>query len=449
MSVKAVMRRGKPVWRVQVLRDGGKFNRRRFLDRRTHLKRDALEVEVELLAEYEAFKQGGGTTKHKEETSTPTSIIEYPAEVAPAVAPPAIAPAEAMLATSRSSTAKVIPGFGEFAEQYLAIQDSSRPDFKNKVRNVRMHLVPFFGTTPLDQVSRMMIDMFKVRLRTPTGERATSRRTRNRKEAPVSRRRKGGARSPRTINNLLTTLRSILNLAYDYELLDRVPRIKMEPVKKRDAGFLTDEETEAFLAAAPEEWRPFLQTAVRTGMRRGELLELRWGDLHFDARRPYIRVSRALRLGDDGGWLVKEPKGGKPRSVPLCAELIELLGELGQGRHPNELVFTGEDGGYLNTNSLRWTVSQAAKEAGLDKHVHPHLLRHTFASHCFQRGIPPQVVQQWLGHAHITTTERYAHLAPTTGEDLIDLLERPKAVAHGMGRKTTNTTTNTTEAQTH
>ena len=95
-------------------------------------------------------------------------------------------------------------------------------------------------------------------------------------------------------------------------------------------------------------------------------------------------------------------------------------------------------------------VTEAGKAAGVDKHVHPHLLRHTFASHCYMQGIPPQVVQAWLGHAHITTTERYAHLAPNAGEDLIDLLVRP-----AKGATTTaegcvirgNTTGNTTPRQ--
>lgn len=57
-------------------------------------------------------------------------------------------------------------------------------------------------------------------------------------------------------------------------------------------------------------------------------------------------------------------------------------------------------------------------------HVHPHLLRYTFASHCYMQRVPPQVVQKWLGHASVTTTERYAHLRPDTDDELIDVLER-------------------------
>jgi len=213
-----------------------------------------------------------------------------------------------------------------------------------------------------------MIDMFKVKLRTPTGERATSRRTRNATQPRVSSRRKGGPKSPKTINNLLTTLRSILNLAYDYELVDRVPRIKMEPVKKRDADFLDDDEVEAFLRAAPPTWRVFMLTAIRTGLRRGELFELRWGDLHLDARRPFLRVSRAVHK-DAGLWRVKEPKGGKPRSVPLSSELLTALQEHHNGQAPSDLVFADESGDYLHRDGLWHLVVKTAREAEIDKHV--------------------------------------------------------------------------------
>ena len=51
------------------------------------------------------------------------------------------------------------------------------------------------------------------------------------------------------------------------------------------------------------------------------------------------------------------------------------------------------------------------------------MLRHTFASHCYMRRVPPQIVQKWLGHSSVTTTERYAHLRPDTDDELIVVLE--------------------------
>ncbi|MEZ4453002.1 MAG: site-specific integrase [Nannocystaceae bacterium] len=272
-----------------------------------------------------------------------------------------------------------------------------------------------------------------VALRTPGGEPASSRRSLTRPEPPVTRRRKGGPRSPKTINNVLATLRAVLRLAGDYELIDKVPRIPFEPDTRKDPGFLDFEEAEAFMAAAPEGWRLLLRTAIRTGLRRGELLELRWGDLDLEAVTPFVRVSRAIRQERGGAWTIKEPKGRRARSVPLTGSLaaelrarrIEVRGD------PDKLVFPAEGTEEEHPEGdLHWrfdqfyaAVRQTARDAGLRKHVHPHLLRHTFASHCYMQRVPPQVVQKWLGHASVTTTERYAHLRPNTDDELIDLLE--------------------------
>ena len=88
-----------------------------------------------------------------------------------------------------------------------------------------------------------------------------------------------------------------------------------------------------------------------------------------------------------------------------------------------ELVFPGADGGYLVYKQVHRALRQTAARAGVDKPVRLHVLRHTFASHCYMRGVPPQIVQKWLGHSSVVTTERYAHLRPDAGDELIDALD--------------------------
>ena len=217
----------------------------------------------------------------------------------------------------------------------------------------------------------------------------------------------------------------MLNLACDYDLLDRVPRIKFESTDKKDPGFLDFAEAARFIEATSVDWRLLIMFAIRTGLRRSELLELRWRDLHLEAKRPYVRVTRSLRIRSDGELEPKPTKGKRPRSVPLTKRLVALLHEHRPAdAGPDDLVFPAEDGGYLNHTRMYRAVVRTARRAGLNKHVHPHLLRHTFASHCYMRGVPPQVVQKWLGHASVSTTERYAHLRPDTGDELIEVLER-------------------------
>ncbi|MCB9705529.1 MAG: site-specific integrase [Myxococcales bacterium] len=417
MSVKATTRRGKPVWAIQVIRDGGAYNRRRFLDRRTYLKQDALAAEEELIAEYERTSNPhqGGERHQEEDRSGDAGAMTATTNATTTSSPRA--------AKAKASAPRETPTLADFAERYLALQDPRRSDFENKARYLRLHLLPHLGDLRLDQISSMVIDELRARLRAPHGERASSRRSLGRKDAPTTDRRKGGPKSPKTINNVLTTLRSMLNLALDYELIDRVPRFRMEKVHRPDPSFLEEAEVKRLIAATPAEWRLVVFTAVRTGLRRGELMGLRWEDVHLEGRRPTLRVRRSVKREPGGVLRVKEPKGGKPRSVPLTADLAEALRQARPERpEAGSLVFPGPCQGFLDHQRLWKVVSSAARAAGLDKHVHPHLLRHTFASECYRRGIPPQVVQLWLGHAHITTTERYAHLAPTAGEDLIDRL---------------------------
>ncbi len=322
--------------------------------------------------------------------------------------------------------------FDIFAERYLALQDPTKSDHRNKVRNVRLHLLPAFGALTLKEINRRRIDEFRISLRVQDGGPATSRRQKNRKDAPRSARRKGGPRSPKTINNILGTLRSVLNLACDYELLDRVPRIVFERVAKRDPEFLDFAEADALIAAADPEWRLLVWTAIRTGLRRGELIELRWKDLRLDPEHPGIRVVRSLRKERDGSLTIKEPKGRRARTVPLTPLLADAL--RGARGDPNELVFPAEGGGHRHFDELYRAVKHAARAADLSKHVHPHMLRHTFASHCYMRRVPPQIVQKWLGHSSVTTTERYAHLRPDTDDELIVALEACGEPGRRLGR---------------
>ncbi len=396
MSVKQVSLRGRPYWEIRVIRGGGTFHRRRYLDRRHHLKAEAMTIESEMITEY----------KHIKEVSNDPAITTE-GQLSPIMMTP---------------SAPETPTFAEFAKRYLVVQDPNLSDYRNKERDLRNHLMPALGHLRIDRIGRLQIDALRAQLRAPRGERATSRRSLARRDTPVSKRRKGSGLSPKTINNILGLLRAVLGLAADYELLNKLPRIKMEKLDKRDPAFLDFDEAAALIAATPQEWRVLVLAAVRTGIRHGELQELRWRDLNLSGLRAYVRVSRSVRRLPGGALRVKATKGARPRSVPLCSDLVAALRSHRGAAADGDLVFPGQQGGYHRPDEFRRVLVQTAEVAGIGKHVHPHMLRHTFASHAMMRGVPVQVIQKWLGHANITTTERYAHLRPDTGDDLIDLL---------------------------
>jgi integrase len=146
--------------------------------------------------------------------------------------------------------------------------------------------------------------------------------------------------------------------------------------------------------------------AAFTGLRRGELLALRWRDVDFTGSAVRVRASYA------GGELTTA-KSGKVRSVPLAPEVAEVLARLRQ-RHDwtsdDDLVFPGEAGDYLDGSALRRRYAAAVLRAGL-RPLRFHDLRHTFGTRMIAKA-DIRRVQEWMGHADVQTTMRYLHYAP-------------------------------------
>lgn len=146
------------------------------------------------------------------------------------------------------------------------------------------------------------------------------------------------------------------------------------------------------------------QVLVDTGMRLGEALGLRWAQVH-------------------DGWIhLRDCKNGLPRSIPLTHRAENVLDRL-RGVRPVGPFFS------LSRHQVRHAWDKARWELGYaeDKEFVPHCLRHTFCSRLVQAGVPLAEVKQLAGHANVTMTMRYAHLAP---QNLIDAIEKLEEV-HG------------------
>lgn len=151
--------------------------------------------------------------------------------------------------------------------------------------------------------------------------------------------------------------------------------------------------------------RAILELLYATGLRVGELTGLDWPDLDLSAR-----VLRTLG------------KGGKERMVPFGREAERALRawlaawpEVREGagaaeRPEEEPVFLNHRGGRLSERSVRRLIDRAVAAAALATGVHPHTLRHTFATHLLEAGADLRSIQELLGHASLSTTQRYTHL---------------------------------------
>ena len=253
---------------------------------------------------------------------------------------------------------------------------------------------------------------------------------------------------PATINRDLGTLQAALNRAVEWGYLDANPLAKMKRTKTDDLGrprFLSEDEEIRLRDAldAREErhrearesanaWRkerdyplmpdlralpfvdhlkPIVLLALNTGLRRGELFNLAWGDVALDRALLTVRGSGA--------------KSGKTRHVPLNSEALGIL-TAWKGKGPRTgLVFPGEEGRRLDNIDHGW--QKLCADAPLVE-FRFHDLRHTFASKLVMAGVDLNTVRELLGHGDIKMTLRYAHLAPEHKAAAVARLNAPVRV---------------------
>ena len=287
---------------------------------------------------------------------------------------------------------------GEWLDTYV-LANNKPSEVAGKRSILNRHLLPFFGNKTLLQIGMREIERFKAR-------------------------KLASGLSPKRVNNLLTVLRCSLSVASEWGLIEVVPRVKWLRVPPQEFDFFTAEEAARLLAAAPASDYAMLLTALRTGMRRGELRGLRWDDVDLVAKR--IRVKRSIL--DDGHETT--PKNHRVRDIPISSE---LLAALKRHRHlKGDLVFCNGDGSVLTRFQMRSVVPRACRLAGL-RRVQWHVLRHSFASQLVMAGKPLKAVQELMGHSTIQMTMRYAHLAESTLIDAVESLDSTTQSPAGFG----------------
>jgi integrase len=174
-------------------------------------------------------------------------------------------------------------------------------------------------------------------------------------------------------------------------------------------------------------------TAINTGMRRGEVLGLRWQDVDFDNNILYVRQS--LQEVKKVGLTFKEPKSGKSRSITFTPSLAKELKKiykqqleyklsLGQGYNDLDLVFAQKNGKPLQPSEMARNYRKLVDKSGLP-YIRFHDLRHTHATLLLQQGVHPKVVSERLGHSTIgITMDTYTHVLPNMQKEVALLLEQ-------------------------
>jgi integrase len=258
-----------------------------------------------------------------------------------------------------------------------------------------------------------------------------------------------GARVRHTVNKIVTQLHAIFQHAIDHHDLIVNPVAKVKRLRESyDAArfdFYSPEEIEKLVATAAEgahrdPRRPAVSeteralraaddrqdaaiylTAALSGLRRGELLALRWEDVDFE--QSSIRVFEGYSANRAG-----KPKSRKSRTLPMVEELAHSLADLKAGSAytaNGDLVFVSREGTHVDGSALRRRYHATLDAAGL-RRLRFHDLRHTFGSLAINVASIVQV-QAWMGHADIQTTMRYLHHKSRANDaQLLSAAFRPK-----------------------
>jgi integrase len=243
--------------------------------------------------------------------------------------------------------------------------------------------------------------------------------------------------APRTVGYLRGVLRQALGFAERMDLVGRnVARLARPPrVPRRQVNPLTIDQARTFRAAiAGDRLEALYLVAVGCGLRQGEILGLRWGDVDLEGRTLSVRNALA-RV--DGELRLVEPKSATSRRIiPMPAFVAEALAAHrvrkateALPRRPlppdpfADLVFTTTLGTPLDGISVTRRFQRVLKAAGLPRQRF-HDLRHAAASYMLAAGVPARVVMETLGHSEISLTlNTYSHVLPGLGRDAADRMD--------------------------
>ena len=191
---------------------------------------------------------------------------------------------------------------------------------------------------------------------------------------------------------------SALRFAYSNLLKrDITLGIKRPKRERRIPAVLTKDEVIRLFDSLPNKKSKLMISMIYAcGFRISELLNLKINDLNFEEMTGYVR----------------QAKGKKDRVFNIPKFLLKFLKKRveQQQEDKQEYLFTGPNG-KLTDRNLQKIVRIATKKAGIEKGVHPHTLRHSFATHLLENGIDIRKIQELLGHADLSTTQIYTHIS--------------------------------------
>jgi integrase len=288
---------------------------------------------------------------------------------------------------------KKIPNvtFKELSVEYLQWAKRQR-SFKQKETLVKQ-LVTIFGAYPLRAFNSRLLEQYQ-----------TERMEKSNKRVKYQ-----VGNKPGTINRHVATIKAMFTKAIEWELVEeellkKVRKVKLLEENNRRLRYLSREECQKLLCECAKHLKPIVIMALNTGMRRGEILSLKWDNV--DLKHGFL--------------LLDKTKNGDRREIPINETLRATLTRIERRLDLPYVFFNPATN--LPYADIKAGFNRACRVADI-RDFHFHDLRHTFASHLVMAGVDITTVKELLGHKTLTMTLRYAHLSPSHKVKAVDVLD--------------------------
>ena len=283
--------------------------------------------------------------------------------------------------------------------------------FKTSQGFLKNHIKPQIGNIPLADLTSLDLQRFYKHLL--DGGRVDR----------IEAKKKPKGLAPKTVRNIHQMIGSAYNLAMEQKLVSKNPTqgCALPKVEHKEMRTLTTDQLSAFFQEARDSGVFALYYIdLTTGLRRGELLGLKWSDI--DLEKGDLRVQR--QIGRIDGKIIEMPLKTKNayRTLPLSADAIDVLMQQRRKTGNSEWVFPSPSGGPMSPDSVLHMLHRVLKRAGLPK-VRFHDLRHTFATLSLKSGVDVKTLSSMLGHYSAGfTLNTYAHVTAQMKQDAADAI---------------------------
>lgn len=276
--------------------------------------------------------------------------------------------------------------FYDFAKEYLQWSKANKKasSYQRELSRMRK-LSKEFETKDLREISALQIERYKTK-----------------RAAEIK---------PASVNRDIALLKHMYTMAIKWGKVEENPAKKVKILKGevRRVRFLMPDELQRLLSNCADHLKPIVTVAAHTGMRKGELLGLKWGQVNFES----------------GIISILDTKNSERADIPMNETVRELLGHM---KRNGSYVFYNENGKTFW--GLKRSFATAMKKSEIED-FRFHDLRHTFASNLVMQGVDIMTIKELLRHKDLTMTLRYAHLAPNYRTRAVNVLDRvfspPKA----------------------